>query len=68
MQGLTKPGIVIRLKNCEKSISYCTETQKLKFDPDDSKGYGKVISIAHYGKQNGDQMADPEMTFTIVDG
>ena len=31
-------------------------------------GYGEVISIAHYGKQNGDLMADPEMTFTIVDG
>ena len=34
----------------------------------DIKGYGKVISIAHYGEQNGDLMADPEMTFTIVDG
>ena len=32
----------------------------------DIKGYGKVISIAHYGEQNGDLMADPEMTFTIV--
>jgi len=31
-------------------------------------GYGEVISIAHYGEQNGDLMADPEMTFTIVDG
>ena len=31
-------------------------------------GYGEIISIAHYGKQNGDLMADPEMTFTIVDG
>jgi len=34
----------------------------------DIKGYGKVISIAHYGEQNGDPMADPEMTFTIVGG
>ncbi len=25
-------------------------------------------TIAHYGKQNGDLMADPEMTFVIVDG
>ena len=32
------------------------------------KGYGEIISIAHYGEQNGDLMADPEMTFTIVDG
>jgi hypothetical protein len=32
------------------------------------KGYGKVISIAQYGEQNGDLMADPEMTFTIVGG
>lgn len=31
-------------------------------------GYGEIISIAHYGEQNGDLMADPEMTFTIVDG
>ena len=30
------------------------------------KGYGEIISIAHYGEQNGDLMADPEMTFTIV--
>ena len=28
-------------------------------------GYGNVISIAHYGEQNGDLMADPEMTFII---
>ena len=32
------------------------------------KGYGDIISIAHYGEQNGDLMADPEMTFTIVGG
>ena len=31
-------------------------------------GYGEIISVAHYGEQNGDLMADPEMTFTIVDG
>ena len=31
-------------------------------------GYGEIISIAHYGEQNGDLMADPEMTFTIMDG
>ena len=31
-------------------------------------GYGEIISIAHYGEQNGDLMADPEMTFIIVDG
>ena len=31
-------------------------------------GYGEVISIAHYGEQNGDLMADPEMEFTIVGG
>ena len=31
-------------------------------------GYGEIISIAHYGKQNGDLMADPEMTFVIVNG
>ncbi len=34
----------------------------------DIKGYGKVISIAHFGEQNGDLMADPEMTFTIFNG
>lgn len=32
------------------------------------KGYGEIISIAQYGEQNGDLMADPEMTFTIVGG
>jgi hypothetical protein len=32
------------------------------------KGYGEIISIAHYGEQNGDLMADPEMTFTAVGG
>ncbi len=31
-------------------------------------GYGNVISIAHYGEQNGDLMADPEMTFVIIQG
>ena len=31
-------------------------------------GYGNVISIAHYGLQNGDLMADPEMTFVIIQG
>lgn len=31
-------------------------------------GYGEIISIAHYSEQNGDLMADPEMTFTIVEG
>ncbi len=31
-------------------------------------GYGNVISVAHYGEQNGDLMADPEMTFVIVQG
>ena len=29
-------------------------------------GYGEIISIAHYGKQNGDAMADPVMEFVIV--
>ena len=27
-----------------------------------------TLSVAHYGEQNGDPMADPEMTFTIVGG
>ena len=31
-------------------------------------GYGEVISIAHYGEQCGDLMADPEMEFTIIGG
>lgn len=31
-------------------------------------GYGPVMSVAHYGEQNGDLMANPEMTFTIVNG
>ena len=31
-------------------------------------GYGEIISIAHYGEQNGDLMADPEMEFTIIGG
>ena len=31
-------------------------------------GYGEVISIAHYGEQNGDLMADQEMEFTIIGG
>jgi len=31
-------------------------------------GYGEIISIAHYGKQNGDAMADPDMEFVIVGG
>lgn len=30
--------------------------------------HGPVVSVAHYGEQNGDLMADPEMTFTIIDG
>lgn len=31
-------------------------------------GYGEIISIAHYGKQNGDVMVDPDMEFVIVGG
>ena len=31
-------------------------------------GYGEIISIAHYGKQNGDAMAAPDMEFVIVGG
>ena len=31
-------------------------------------GYGEIISIAHYGQQNGDPMADPDMEFVIVGG
>ena len=31
-------------------------------------GYGEVVSVAHYGLQGGDLMADPEMEFTIVGG
>ena len=31
-------------------------------------GYGEIISIAHYGRQNGDTMADPDMEFVIVGG
>ena len=30
-------------------------------------GKGKLISIAHYYKQNGDVMRDPEMLFLVVD-
>lgn len=30
--------------------------------------YGEIISIAHYGQQNGDSMADPDMEFVIVGG
>lgn len=29
----------------------------------DEPGFTAVYSLAHYGKQNGDLMADPEMTF-----
>ena len=35
---------------------------------EDFRGYGEVISIAHYGEQSGDLMADPEMEFTIIGG
>lgn len=31
-------------------------------------GYGEIISIAHYGQQNGDPMADPDMEFVIIGG
>lgn len=31
-------------------------------------GYGEIISIAHYGKQNGDAMADSDMEFVIISG
>ncbi|MDD5598627.1 MAG: hypothetical protein PHV82_11835, partial [Victivallaceae bacterium] len=27
------------------------------------KGYGKLYSVAHYGKLNGDAMRDPDVTF-----
>lgn len=31
-------------------------------------GYGEIISITHYGRQNGDSMADSDMEFVIVGG
>jgi hypothetical protein len=31
-------------------------------------GYGKLYSVAHYGKLNGDAMRDPDMTFVEKDG
>ena len=34
----------------------------------DQPGFEAVYSLAHYGKQNGDLMADPEMTFGLKDG
>jgi len=30
-------------------------------------GLAKLVSIAHYYKQNGDMMCDPEMVFLVVD-
>ena len=33
----------------------------------DEPGFTAVYSLAHYGKQNGDLMADPEMTFGECD-
>lgn len=30
-------------------------------------GMGKIVSLAHYGLQNGDCMADPEMEFLVAD-
>jgi len=34
----------------------------------DRPGFADVYSVAHYGEQNGDLMADPEMTFGEWDG
>ena len=34
----------------------------------DQPGFDAVYSLAHYGVQNGDLMADPEMTFSEIDG
>ena len=34
----------------------------------DVPGFEAVYSLAHYGKQNGDLMADPEMTFGLLEG
>ena len=34
----------------------------------DLPGFEAVYSLAHYGKLNGDLMADPEMTFGELDG
>ena len=31
----------------------------------DIKGFEAVYSVGHYGEQNGDLMADPEMTFGL---
>lgn len=31
-------------------------------------GLGKIYSLAHYSEQNGDLMADPEMTFLVGQG
>lgn len=34
----------------------------------DIEGYGKLYSVTHYGKLNGDAMRDPDMTFVEKDG
>lgn len=53
----------ISLKNNESFMAAIVERL---YDVDFGGQPGEVFSIAHYGKQNGDLMADPEMTFLYL--
>lgn len=58
MRKLQKSGYHTRLKN-KPYMDLCIENLQ------EENSYFFVISLAHYGEQNGDLMSDPEMTIRI---
>ena len=61
-QYMIEEGIYARIDNNPSYMPVIVEKVGLLF------GYGEIISIAHYGIQIGDPMADPDMEFVIVGG
>jgi hypothetical protein len=58
IEGLDLPGDVRHIDNS-------TAFMRLSIEVLSHVGKGRVVSLAHYGEQNGDLMADPEMTFLV---
>jgi len=50
----------------ESKISNSEAFMPVYFEEIYETSFGKIYSLAHYYKQNGDTMADPEMTFIIL--
>lgn len=60
IEGLDQPGANRKIDNATGGI------MAVSVEVVDRTQYGPIVSVAHYYEQNGDLMADPEMTFLVV--